>query len=302
VKRVISVSLESSARDKKVDIRVAGHEVHIERIGTDGDLGCALEMIGELAPGADCIGIGGTDRYLVTSKRRYERREAAAMVRAAGNTPVADGSGFKQYVEPAVLRMLAENGTVAFAGKEALLVSAVDRFGMALELARLGARVTYGDLIFGLGLPIPVRSTQTIDILGALLLPFLCQVPISWLYPSGGSQKAPSTRTLKYFQRAEIIAGDFHFIRQHMPDDLGGKTVITNTTTESDVAALRQRGLQMLVTTTPAIQGRSFGTNVWEGVLVAISGKRPEQLREEDYLRFLHEAGWRPNVIVLNEG
>lgn len=302
MKRVTSVSLESSARDKKVDVDVAGQQVHIERIGTDGDLRRALQIIRSVAPNVDCIGIGGTDRYLVAGKRRYERREAAAMARAAGSTPVADGSGFKQFVEPAVLRQLAQSGSVHFAGKECLLVSAVDRFGMALELPRLGARVTYGDLVFGLGLPIPVRSPAVIEFLGFLLLPILCRVPISWLYPSGGAKEEPSTRGAEYFRRADIIAGDFHFIRGHMPDDLSGKTVITNTTTEADLQALRERRLRMLVTTTPAIQGRSFGTNVWESVLVAVSGKRPEELMEADYMGFLDRTGWKPSVHLMNVG
>ena len=65
---------------------------------------------------------------------------------------------------------------------------------------------------------------------------------------------------------------------------------------ESDVEALRKRGAARLITTTPSICGESFGTNVMEGVLVALSGKQPEELAEEDYLEVSERMNWKPGV------
>jgi hypothetical protein len=78
--------------------------------------------------------------------------------------------------------------------------------------------------------------------------------------------------------------------------------VITNTTTDEDVAKLRALGLEKLVTTTPRLDGRSPGTNVMEGVLVALSGKRPEELTEQDYLDLLAQLQWEPQVEYLQRG
>jgi ABC-type amino acid transport substrate-binding protein len=58
-----------------------------------------------------------------------------------------------------------------------------------------------------------------------------------------------------------------------MPDDLKGKVIATNTTTTEDVELFRQAGVRYLVTSTPVFDGRSFGTNMIEAALVAISGK-----------------------------
>jgi hypothetical protein len=38
-----------------------------------------------------------------------------------------------------------------------------------------------------------------------------------------------------------------------------------------------------------------------EGVLVALSGKRPEELGEADYLDLLHRLDWEPDVELLQE-
>jgi len=43
----------------------------------------------------------------------------------------------------------------------------------------------------------------------------------------------------KYYQQAQVIAGDFLQIRQFMPDDLTGKIVVTNTTTAKNVEELK---------------------------------------------------------------
>lgn len=110
-------------------------------------------------------------------------------------------------------------------------------------------------------------------------------------------------RGARHFEWADIIAGDFHFIRRNLPATgrpLEGKTVITNTTTEADIELLRSRGLYRLITTTPRVEGRSFGTNVMEAALVALTGKPADEVTRDDYLRLLERINWRPEVEILS--
>jgi hypothetical protein len=76
--------------------------------------------------------------------------------------------------------------------------------------------------------------------------------------------------------------------------------VLTNTTTPEDVELLRSLGVSLLVTTTPELNGRTFGTNVLEGIIVAHFQRRPKELMRDDYLRALSEMGWQPTVRQLN--
>ena len=212
---------------------------------------------------------------------------------------MVDGSGLKNTLERETIRWLAQHGELPLAGKKVLLVSAVDRFGMAEAFTEAGCQTIFGDLIFSLGLPVPVRSLRTIRVLAALFLPILRRLPISVLYPTGSAQESIKPRHTRFFQWADIVAGDFHYIRRHLPDRMDGKTIITNTTTPDDVSLLRKRGLATLVTTTPELEGRSFGTNVMEAVLIALAGKRPEEMQPEDYLSLLRRLGWQPRVVQL---
>jgi len=212
-----------------------------------------------------------------------------------------DGSGLKNTLERETVRWLAAHEKFRLRGRRALLVSAVDRFGMAEGLVEAGCETLFGDLIFAVGVPVAVRSLRTIGVLAAVLLPVLRRLPIRFLYPTGEKQENVRPRHRRFFEWADIVAGDFHYIRRNLPPRLDGKLVLTNTTTDEDVALLRERGLETLVTTTPEFQGRSFGTNVMEGVLIALAGKRPDEMQPQDYLELLARLGWQPRVVQLAE-
>ncbi len=89
-----------------------------------------------------------------------------------------------------------------------------------------------------------------------------------------------------------MIAGDCHYIRRYMPAALPGKIIVTNTTTREDVEAFRRSGAAALVTTTPVLDGRSFGTNVMEaGILAALGRREPvDYRRPEAYFHELETA------------
>jgi hypothetical protein len=76
---------------------------------------------------------------------------------------------------------------------------------------------------------------------------------------------------------------------------MDGKTIITNTVTPADRQRLQEAGVKTLVTTTPCLQGRSFGTNVLEAAIVAASGKG-EALRPEEYEALVCRYGIVPSV------
>lgn len=300
MKHVVSISLGSSKRNHRVEAEFLGEKFLIERIGTDGDMNRAIEMIRELDGKVDAFGMGGIDLYLVAGGRRYAIREAKKIASAARLTPIVDGSGLKNTLERRVITYLQDELGWTFAGRRALVVSGVDRFGIAEALWEAGCRTTYGDLIFAMGIPIPIRSLTALRLLAWMLLPVISQLPFKYLYPTGEKQESVTTKYESYYRENEIIAGDFHFIRKYMPPELPGKIIITNTVTKDDLEMLRERGVAVLITTTPELQGRSFGTNVMEGVLISILGKKADEVTPEDYGELLDRLQLKPRLEVLN--
>ncbi len=299
MRRVVSVSLGSSKRNKTHEVEILGEMFRIERIGTDGDLDAFAKMFSDLDGKVDALGVGGADIYVVVGKRRYAFKQIQKLVAGAKTTPVVDGSGLKHTLERETILALQRDGTVDFKNEKVLLVSAVDRFGMAQALLEVGAQTTYGDFLFGLGLPIPIRSYKTVRIFGAIVLPIITRLPFKWFYPTGEKQDSRTPKFPKVFNEATFICGDWHYIKRYAPDRLDGKTILTQTLRKADLDWLKTTGARRAITTTPVMGGETFATNVMEGVVVALNRKRPEELTESDYLETLKRLDWKPNVIDL---
>ena len=302
MKKILGVSLGSSKRDHKVEIEILGEKVEIERRGTDGDVHKMMQIFQEYDGKVDVFGLGGTDLYLYSGPqgKRYTIKESERIVKVIKKTPIVDGTGIKYVLEKSVVKYIDTQTDIVFKEKKALVTITVDRFGMAEGLIEAGCEMTFGDLIFCLNIPIPLHSFRSIEIFARLLLPILVYVPIKYLYPTGEKQEKSNLKYVKYFQDADIIAGDYLGISQYMPEDMGGKIIITNTVTSSNVEDLKKRGVNYLITTTPEFEGRSFGTNVFQATLVVISGKSPEELQPEDYLKLIEKTGFKPRIEKLN--
>jgi hypothetical protein len=298
VKKIVSVSLGSSSRDHQANVELLGEQFDISRVGTDGSLDNAIAKLKELDGTVDAIGLGGIDVYLYAGTDRYALRDGLRLLDAVKQTPVVDGSGLKNTLERQAVAFLRTSLGIKLRGQRVLMVSALDRFGMAQALVEAGADVIFGDFIFALDLDRPVRGLAEFEEMARRYLPDACKLPFQFFYPTGKKQdRAPQPKYPEYYEDADVIAGDYHFMRQFMPDRLDGKTILTNTVTAGDIEFLRERGIARLVTTTPDFGGRSFGTNVVEAALVAMLGKTWAEVTEADYLRLLRELDLKPRVI-----
>ncbi|MGA9398961.1 MAG: hypothetical protein WBV22_11960 [Anaerolineaceae bacterium] len=276
MKRAVSISIGSSKRDKKVEVKLLGEKVSLERIGTDGDMDAAAKLYRELDGKVDAFGVGGADLGLLIDEHWYPLYSVASLIRYVKVTPVVDGHGLKltlerhigDFIEKKIKPYLDQHGRTLF------MTAGVDRWGMAKSFDEWNYQTVYGDLYLTLGIPVPLHSLMAVKRLAAMLVPVVSRLPFKWVYPVGEAQERRTPKAVKHFQSATVIAGDCHYITHYMPDELPGKVVVTNTTTEADVELLKKAGVKYLVTSTPVLDGRSFGTNMMEAALVAASGRK----------------------------
>jgi hypothetical protein len=297
MKHAISISLGNAARDKVVEVNLLGETVRIERRGTNGDIQKATELFNELDGKVDAFGVGGIDLGEHTPWKFYPLHDAQRMVKQVKHTPMVDGGGLKTTLESRVMQFIEKQ--IPIEPKRAFLVAAITRYGMTESFINAKYECVFGDMMFALGLPIAIRSTTTLRRLAKILLPIIGRLPIEWLYPTGEKQDRNVPKYEKYYQWATVTAGDFIYVKQHLPLRMDGKIIITNTTTVEDVEWLKQRGVKALVTTTPVYDGRSFGTNMMEAALVAAAGKG-RVLTHEELLEMIEQLKLEPQIQKLN--
>ena len=301
MKRAVSISLGSSKRNKAVTVKLLGEEVSIERIGTDGDMEAAARMYQELDGKVDAFGVGGADLGLLVDTRWYPLFSVNKMVRFVKKTPIVDGTGLKITLEKKAAPFLDENlkEYIDSRGRKAFIMTGADRWGLTRSFLDAGYECTFGDMMFSLGINIPVHTDRALKTLAAVLMPIAGRLPFEWVYPTGEKQEERKPKYPKWFHWGTVVAGDCHYIKRYMPDDMQGKVIVTNTTTQEDTELFRRCGVKYLVTTTPVLEGRSFGTNMMESALIAVSGKN-RVLTHQEYESMLVELGFKPSLQVLN--
>jgi hypothetical protein len=301
MKRAVSISLGSSHRNKSVTLDILGEKVILERIGTDGDMEAAARKFLELDGKVDAFGLGGADLGLMVDGKWHPFHSTRSIVRHVKHTPIVDGAGLKNTLENQVAAFLGGNlgeYIEKAGGKKALVTTGADRWGLSHGLIADGWDCAFGDLEFSLGLPITLHSERQIKTLSAMFLPLIGRLPFKWVYPTGRKQEEWQPGHRKLFEWATVIAGDCHYIKRHLPMRMNGKIVVTNTTTPEDAAFFRKCGVKYLVTTTPLFDGRSFGANLFEAALVAVSG-RGKALELGEYSDWIERLGWHPTLQEL---
>ena len=300
MKRAVSISLGSCTRDKKVTCTLLGEEVTIERIGTDGDEEKATRMYSEMDGEVDALGVGGIDLGLTVADRYYPLYDAQKLVAGVRHTPVVDGGGLKLTLERGIAQFIEREIGDEIQPKRVLITAGVDRYGSAVSFDEAGYEIIFGDLGFALGIPIPIRSLRGLRTLARVLMPIAGRLPLAFIYPTGEKQEEIEPKFVKWYDWATVVSGDCLYIKRHMPDRLDGKVIVTNTTTPADVEAFRQRGARYLVTSTPRLDGRSFGTNMMEAALVAVAGKG-RTLTTDELQEMLERLDLKPTIQRLSE-
>lgn len=301
MKSVVSVSLGSSAGDFTRELRMGPETVHLAREGMDGDMERAQARVRELDGQVDALGLGGIDITLEVGGERFEIGDGRRLADLAVRTPVVDGSGLKDTLEREAVRHLAEQGWIG-EQTQALMVSAMDRFGMAEALVQLGCRCVFGDLMFNMGIDYPLTTLDDLKELARRYRSRLLTVPFHLLYPTGEKQtkRDPDPRFAKYYEEADLIAGDRHLICRHLPDRIPGKGILTTTTRPDTVEQFRAAGARWVATTTPDMEGVSGGTNLMEAALIAVINRPLHEITRDDYLAWIHELGWQGSFQELN--
>lgn len=296
-KHIVSISLGNSRRNAREELEVLGQPFILERIGTDGDKRKAAELFAYLDGKVTAFGLGGADLYVEAGGKRYTFAQVKKMVQHVQKTPVLDGSGLKNTLERYAIAQLETH--VNWSKKRVLMVSAVDRFGMAEAISEYKADMVYGDLIFGLGVDVPLRTLTSLRRVTTAILPIVTKLPQDWFYPTGKKQEISiNGKGTRYYTWADVIAGDTHYTKRYAPKDLSGKIILTQTITEEDHRWMHERGITRLITTTPRIGQRNFATNVLEAFFVALSGSK-SALSAEQYLEYIAKVNFRPEIVDI---
>ncbi len=225
-------------------VELGGVEIRAERRGVDGDLAAFNRLMRELDGNVDVLSVGGTEIAFHVDGETLRFRSTDKLIDGVTKTPLVDGAGVKMTLERRVFDLVSHDQAMDDSPRfeQAFLNIALDRWGMALAVGEVSDAVVYGDLMFSFGVPVALHSLGQVKRMAHVLVPIAGRLPLRWLYPSGENQTVRDPKFAKHFEQSDLICGDFLYIAKYAPDDLSGKTVLTNTTTEENVEWLSGTG------------------------------------------------------------
>ncbi|MGQ9547133.1 MAG: serine carboxypeptidase [Roseiflexus sp.] len=308
MKRIVSISLGSAQRDYRFVTTVLGQPIEVRRIGTNGDTALAASLVRDFDGKVDAIGLGGLTPVFHVGAARYPHHEAISIARQARRTPVVAGNLVKQTLDRWCVQQANQAQRGMFNYRRILVTGGIDRYALAQALAQYDAELRFADPVVHSGfpfLPLP-RTIAQLDLYAATTLPVAALLPYRVLHPVALGNEGHDARAEKHFAWADVIAGDFAYIRRFAPRDLKNKVIVTDDPSREEIEDLRARGARALVTLSPRLESaepgdRSFvSADVLEAIVVAIleSGPTPT---EGDIINFIDEAEWGPEVITLSD-
>jgi predicted amino acid dehydrogenase len=278
-------------------------DIRVRRFGADGDAQRARELVRQFDGVADAVGLSGMNIRFAVGHRTYVHRQIEEIASVAHKTPVVDGVHLKGTLERWAIVQVAKEHPGIFSHKRVFVVSGIDRYAMAQVLSTYTPQILFGDPIFHLNLPFALRSFKQLERYADLVLPFLCRAPYGKLRPVSQEQELRTPRGTRYFDQADIIAGDFAYVRSYAPDNLRGKTIIANALSADDLQDLQERGVESVITITPPLDNEHpfIGTNVIEAIFVSFLDSPQSEITEDDHLNLVAHSELEPTITVLNE-
>ena len=299
MKKIVSISLGSPDYDYEFEKEVLDHRYHVRRIGTGGDVRLARRLVREHDGQVDAIGLAGMSVEFHVADRTYKHRETLRIAHAARYTPVVGGRGLKRILDRWAIRDLAAREPGIFTRKNVFFLSGVANWDIYSVMREFTENVSFGDPILHFGVPTVLEGERSFRRYARVSMPLLTRRPYVTFFPRGRTGEDLQHLLLSQpFQKADIIVGDLSLVLHFTPDDLRGKTVVTDTIDEDRLNLLRERGVDVVCTTTPEVfPNKRADLNVLQAIFIAHLGKPPDQIGDDDYLDLIRLMEARPRVI-----
>ena len=296
MKNVVSISLGSSSQDFEFTTRFLGRQLSVKRFGTDGNKAKAERLLKQWEKQADVIGIGlARDSYSV-GPRRFVDKEAAHMKSLVTRVPVTTGARLGEiFLEWAVRHTQIGLGHY-FDNALVLFLSGLSSYKLATTMAEYTDNLQFADPLLQLGVPKLLTSLDALS-LYASGAHYVSDWKPPRVIPEDLMRQWTRFVLRRAMAKATVIVAPVHELDEFGPEELAGKTVITSSINGERTAQFADKGVMMVVDGAPSMFGHVLGPNLLDAMIVAATGKNPDDILEDDYLAIITEAKMEPRIV-----
>jgi predicted amino acid dehydrogenase len=303
MKTIASISLGPSDLDFDFRTKFLGQNFKIVRTGADNDLEAAKALVAEWRDKADALGLGMVHDHYWVGTNYFHQRDTAKLEKMAGETPVTTGARLREIVQEWSLRSAqAELGNF-FNNARVLFLSGTKNYRMASVMSEFTDNLTFADPVLQFGAPVLLNSLKSLELYAAGSHPALRFAPERGLLPSLAPGRMLNQFLLKKAVReADVIVAPWEQLERYGLAELEDKAVLTSTVSPQRLAALKERGVRLVVDCSIQPFEQTVGINIVEAMIVAALGEPAEDIAHDDYLEIFVGLDLKPRILYPIEG
>ena len=299
MKTVISISLGSKNQDFEFTTHLLGQRLHVRRLGTDGSTAKATRLLQQWEKHADAIGLGVVkDSYRIGAQRLIDA-DIARLQSVVSRVPVTTGTRLSEiFVEWAVRHTQTELGHY-FDNANVLFFSGMSNYKLAMSMSEYSDNLQFADPLLQLGVP---KLLTSIDALGlyASGVHYVSDWTPPRVMPAALLKQWTHYVLGKAMQKATVVVAPVHELDDFDLEALAGKTVITSNVNDERLARFKDKGVNMVVDGSPVLAGHVLGPEMLDAMILAATGKAPDDILEDDMLEIITGLQMAPRILYPN--
>ncbi len=297
---VVNVSLSSSARDYDTEVTFLNRPFRIVRVGADGDLDAAAELLVSWADSADAIALTGLREAQALGLYDGSPDGIDRVRGATSSVPVVDGRTLHDVLQEWAIRWVDQEMPGFFANARTVVLGGLNHDRTTRVLREFTRNLQFADPLLRLDLPATLDANPVLGLAAKV-----ASVPYSLVPgPVKATVRSPGQRLSHALARqaardCDVVVATYEELIGFGLEDLAGKTLISSSISEERLAELGSRGVDMVLDTTPQPFDVTVNAAMLEAMMVALTPEE-ERLTNDDLLDMIVSAGLEPRTLYPN--
>ncbi len=297
---VVNVSLSSSQRDYDTEVTFLNRPFRIVRVGSDGDLAAAAELLVSWADTADAIALTGLREAQALGLYNGDPDGIDQVRGATSAVPVVDGRTLYDVLQEWAIRRVEQEMPGYFSNARTVVLGGLNHDRTTRVLKEFTQNLQFADPLLRLDVPATLDANPVLGLAAKA-----ASVPYGWVPdPLKVTLRSPGHRLSHALARqaardCDVVVATYEELIGFGLEDLAGKTLVSSSISEERLAELGSRGVDMVLDTTPQPFDVTVNAAMLEAMMVALAPDH-ETLTNDDLLDMIVSAGLESRTLYPN--
>ncbi len=298
---IANISLAGSDRDYDEHVTLLERQFHLRRLGTDGRVPQARELVRRWADQADVLAVTGIREARAIGLYDGDLAAVEKVMKATRLVPVTDGQALSDVLQEWAVRHVHTVMPGYWTNARVVVLGGSNHRGTIRILREFTDNFSFADPLLRADLHKRVASSSVLA---------LATDAVTWpahRLPESVKEraKAPARRvsaalTRREVEDAHVVVATFEELMAFGVGDLRGKTVVTTAISDERLAALAELDVDMVLDATPQPFDVTINAAVLEAMMLAASSSPLGRLTNDDLLDMVVSAGLEPRLLYPN--